>query len=225
MSSSHDSSGKPIPMGILVKPATKIDRFERPAPRRRTEGAPSGEKQIPWLWLAIGGSAAWVVLVLTVALLTRNQETAQEIANPPLPRLVAVDGPLANAAPAPKAVNAVNANDPGEAAEPMPMPMPKARLVPKQVLVNDGPPPIDIPPEEQPKQLVPVVARNRDPVAPATRVKHKDLDLKVFANCEQIGTNVLFVKEPPQAFLRAKDEKKMVFMVHLSGNLEDPGFT
>jgi len=100
-----------------------------------------------------------------------------------------------------------------------------ALLISVPFSLDDGPPPIDIPPEEQPKQLVPVVARNRAPVAPAPQVKHKDLDLKVFANCEQIGTNVLFVKEPPQAFLRAKDEKKMVFMVHLSGNLEDPGFT
>jgi hypothetical protein len=47
----------------------------------------------------------------------------------------------------------------------------------------------------------------------------------VFANCEQIGTKVLFVRNPPEAFKRAKAEKKMVFVVHLSGNLEDKEFT
>ena len=53
----------------------------------------------------------------------------------------------------------------------------------------------------------------------------KKVDLAVFADCNQIGTDVLFVKDPPDAFRRAKTQKKMVFMVHLSGNLEDKEFT
>jgi hypothetical protein len=67
----------------------------------------------------------------------------------------------------------------------------------------------------------PQAAKRIKPQQPAP----KDLDLTVFANCEDIGTNVLFVKNPPEAFKRAKAENKMVFIVHLSGNLEDPGFT
>jgi hypothetical protein len=62
------------------------------------------------------------------------------------------------------------------------------------------------------------------PVLPGA-ARNKDIDLNLFANCQQIGTDVLFVKDPPKAFLKAKDEKRMVCMVHLSGNLEDPGFT
>jgi hypothetical protein len=50
-------------------------------------------------------------------------------------------------------------------------------------------------------------------------------DNRLFADCQQIGTNVKFMRDPPEAFKRAKAEKKMVFMVHLSGNLEDKEFT
>ena len=53
----------------------------------------------------------------------------------------------------------------------------------------------------------------------------KDIDLKTFANCSNIGTDILFYKDPTEAFRVAKKENKLVFMVHLSGNLEDPGFT
>ena len=44
-------------------------------------------------------------------------------------------------------------------------------------------------------------------------------------DCAQIGTNVRFMKEPAAAFQKARAEKKMVFMVHLSGDLEDKDFT
>ena len=46
-----------------------------------------------------------------------------------------------------------------------------------------------------------------------------------FVECARIGTDVRFMKEPAEAFKRARDEKKMVFMFHLSGNLEDKEFT
>lgn len=46
-----------------------------------------------------------------------------------------------------------------------------------------------------------------------------------FVDCARIGTRVRFMKEPIDAFKRAADERKMVFMMHLSGNLEDKEFT
>ena len=52
-----------------------------------------------------------------------------------------------------------------------------------------------------------------------------ELDLNVFADCAQIGTDVRFLKNPPEAFLRARAEKKLVFVVHLAGNFEDKDFT
>jgi hypothetical protein len=53
----------------------------------------------------------------------------------------------------------------------------------------------------------------------------KPVDLNVYADCQQIGTDVLFMKNPPDAFKQARADKKMVFIVHLSGNLEDKDFT
>lgn len=228
MSSLYDSSGKPIPMGILVKNAKQPERSERPTPRRKSE---SGERQIPWLWIAGGGSAGWVIIVLVIALLTRGQERMVEQDRPlPLPR--AVDGPLAEAPLANvKVVKAIDVAP--EAAEIEPMPGPRGpRLIPKQIKPEDAPPPIDVAPAPVPED-VPLIlpapgaepAPRPVPAPVVIKPNRRDVDLKVFANCEQIGTDVLFVKDPPKAFLRAKDQKKMVFMVHLSGNLEDPGFT
>jgi hypothetical protein len=43
--------------------------------------------------------------------------------------------------------------------------------------------------------------------------------------CAGIGTRIDFEATVPAAFERARRENKMVFVVHLSGHLEDPGFT
>jgi hypothetical protein len=45
------------------------------------------------------------------------------------------------------------------------------------------------------------------------------------ANPEQIGTGIHFVKSPPEAFKKARAENKLVYVMHLSGNFEDKGFT
>jgi len=224
MSSLYDSSGKSIPVGILVKNAKQPERTERPTPRRKSE---DGEKQIPWLWIAGGGSAAWIVIVLVIAFLTRGQERTAEEERPAIVR--AVDGPMAEAAPAANVVRIVNAVDDGpdnNVAQPAQVRAPL--LNPKQVRGQEAPPPIDIPPEDfkgENAQFVPHPAPGAEPKVQKKALPRKEIDLNVFANCEQIGTDVLFVKDPPKAFVRAKEEKKLVFMVHLSGNLEDPGFT
>jgi hypothetical protein len=49
--------------------------------------------------------------------------------------------------------------------------------------------------------------------------------LDEFVECARIKTDVRFMKEPADAFKRAREEKKLVFMMHLSGNLEDVEFT
>jgi hypothetical protein len=46
-----------------------------------------------------------------------------------------------------------------------------------------------------------------------------------FVDREQIGVNVHFMKDAADAFQRGQAEKKTVFIVHLSGNLEDKEFT
>lgn len=43
--------------------------------------------------------------------------------------------------------------------------------------------------------------------------------------CQTHGTAVKFVKSPTEAMSRARREGKLVCVLHLSGNLEDDGFT
>jgi hypothetical protein len=43
--------------------------------------------------------------------------------------------------------------------------------------------------------------------------------------CQAHGTAVHFVKSPVEAFQEAANREKLVFILHLSGNIEDDGFT
>jgi hypothetical protein len=67
---------------------------------------------------------------------------------------------------------------------------------------------------------------------PVAKAKEPDDDLDFlplpkneFVDCAAIGTDVKFMKEPTEAFARARAERKLVFVMHLSGNLEDKDFT
>ena len=43
--------------------------------------------------------------------------------------------------------------------------------------------------------------------------------------CERFGTAIDFVRSPSIAYERAAREQKLVLMLHLAGQFEDPGFT
>ena len=43
--------------------------------------------------------------------------------------------------------------------------------------------------------------------------------------CGSFGTSVEFVDTPREAAKKAKQEQKLVFVLHVSGNFEDPRFT
>jgi hypothetical protein len=45
------------------------------------------------------------------------------------------------------------------------------------------------------------------------------------STCGNHGTSVEFVDTPSQAARQAKKEQKLVFVLHVSGNFEDPRFT
>lgn len=45
------------------------------------------------------------------------------------------------------------------------------------------------------------------------------------SGCATYGTAIEFVKSPSVAATRAKKEQKLVFVLHVSGNFEDPKFT
>ena len=48
---------------------------------------------------------------------------------------------------------------------------------------------------------------------------------KADGSCGSFGTSVEFVDTPSAAAQRAKKEQKLVFVLHVSGNFEDPRFT
>lgn len=48
---------------------------------------------------------------------------------------------------------------------------------------------------------------------------------KAEAACGNHGTSVEFLDSPSEAAARAKKEQKLVFVLHVSGNFEDPRFT
>lgn len=68
---------------------------------------------------------------------------------------------------------------------------------------RDDPPLVDIPP--------PVVAEKKP--------------IKIPDGCKTYDTAIHFVKNLETAQKRAKADGKLVFVLHLSGNIEDPGFT
>jgi hypothetical protein len=54
------------------------------------------------------------------------------------------------------------------------------------------------------------------PAAPADKTE---------GTCSTFGTSVEFVDSPSIAATQAKKEQKLVFVLHVSGNFEDPRFT
>lgn len=43
--------------------------------------------------------------------------------------------------------------------------------------------------------------------------------------CDTFGTSVEFVNTPSEAARLAREQQKLVFVLHVSGNFEDPRFT
>jgi len=71
------------------------------------------------------------------------------------------------------------------------------------------------------KETPPDPQGEKAPAMPAL----SDLNPSVFASCSQVSTGVNLMKDPTEAFKKAHAENKLVFMINLSGNLEDKEFT
>ena len=66
------------------------------------------------------------------------------------------------------------------------------------------------------------IARPVKPIKPVKPVAPPD---KAEGACGSHGTRIDFVDTPSQAAKIAKKEEKLVFVLHVSGNFEDPRFT
>jgi hypothetical protein len=173
-------------------------------------------RRSPWLWVVSGGSMAWALVVMTIALRAGGKESAAPPQTPEPPVQLAAASPAPIPAPPLADVQYDDGRDES-------IPLPLEPLLPRRPLplAPEEAPPLKIIPMEQPKPELPA----KPPVIAEPKRPKRDIDLTVFANCASIGTDILFVKDPPEAFRRAKQEKKLVYMMHLSGNLEDKDFT
>ncbi|MBI3822690.1 MAG: hypothetical protein HY289_08420 [Planctomycetes bacterium] len=223
-----------IPTGILVSVSGKPCKATRPVPRRKT--APPA-RRLPWGWISVGGGTlTWVLMLAILAMSIPARDRSKPQMDPPQ---VAQDQPVPK--PTTKPAAKETAQKPTTAARPttkemapkpaMKHPGKKAEipeLISEQrpvileskpkLLRQEQPTRIDITHADEKPQLAQGEQIAGTPTPPA-------VDRNIYADCEKIGTKVLFMKNPPDAFQRAKAEKKMVFMVHLSGNLEDKDCT
>jgi hypothetical protein len=198
-----------IPVGILVSVS------ESSGKPRMTKGvlAPPGQgsprRTVPWSSVLLAGSAVWTLAIALFAVLSLGAEprVADAPREKPLPKFkappVAEDGqpPKAPEAPAP-VLEEEEGPDLALELPPMPPPLPPGpKLVLRRPNVEAEPEPDAIPEE------------------PAAPVKPAQV---CAAN---LGTTIHFVKDPPDAFRQARKEKKLVFMIHLSGNFEEKEFT
>lgn len=221
------SKPKAIPTGILVSASRTVRKPERPTLKRKIV-LRKHTRQVPWLWIVTGGStaAALVILAIGMCINTKKGSPQGEPAFVAQPLAMATFSP----APAPKPIvretPVVVPKVVGALVEPI-VEAPKVARADVQVVKNDKvPAAISVSPEIVANMVTEVIKPQKPKVELIPSPSEpKILDVSPFASCEQIGTKILFMKDPPEAFKRAKAEKKLVFMMHLSGNLEDKGFT
>jgi len=63
------------------------------------------------------------------------------------------------------------------------------------------------------------------PAEPAQPTPFVEKDKAGEAVCSAHGTKVDFLDSPKEAAAKAKKDQKLVFVLHVSGNFEDPRFT
>jgi hypothetical protein len=128
-----------------------------------------------------------------------------------------VSGTIPSAAATPQSMEALSQLDPASS-ELAPLP----REVVRQA---DGPP---IVPALFSAAVVLDLAASRSALAARPDEAHQRKDAERCqgnGSCGGLGTRVAFEATAPDAFARARNEDKLVFIIHLAGNLEDPGFT
>jgi hypothetical protein len=196
-----------IPVGIFVSASDasrkRVRRLHQPVPWRPRVN------RVPWRHVLIAASAVWTLCVLTVGIL-----------------VAAAQPPAADRA----ALALVPAPVPSDEVEATPLlATPLLASLPAPVdMEEDSPLPAKIDPPRVPlAALVPAV---KPPVIP--KLPEADLGPAIpeapagpAVGGAKLGTPITFVAAPPDAFKLARQENKLVFMIHLSGNFEDKEFT
>lgn len=185
-----------------------------------------------WIALLAMGGAAWLVILAVVGGVLfkprRDDGKGVEVA-------VVADGgrPAVAEAPRPAHEKVEIVLDP-EPADliPVPVPLPPQAAAPPL----PAPPLLEVALPDKPLLEKPLPAKPPAPqaeppaaqaeVAPEAAAKPAEVAENAPApGCGKFGTRISFHLHPPQAFQIAKEDRKLVFFVHLSGNFEDKEFT
>lgn len=171
---------------------------------------PAWWRVIDWRMVLAAGVPAWLLVCgLVVWVKLSPPRPTLVITAPPVATGVAETAPMARlvaeVSPMPRAVREVA----GMPHAPAPLaPTPRAA---SERPVGDPAPVLDL--------LASVFRRFARPNPAAVAEK------PVPAGCKTHGTAVHFAKSTLDAMKQAKAKGKLVFVLHLSGNIEDPGFT
>ncbi len=219
---SEPTPSRPIAVGVLVSVSDARSRSRlkpacKPPQRKAPERCPTWQRrvalvrEVPWYAFVAVAIALWSIAFAGFACFAKMPEPL--FAQASLEPAHFAEAP-AVLEPTEDPVQVLVAETPAEASLAMPTPEPAPGPVAEPVL----------PPPEEPA-LTEVVAatapeRKPEPAFEALAVPQKP------AVCPaNLGTQITFVKDPPEAFQRAREEKKLVFLIHLSGNFEDKEFT
>lgn len=210
-----------IPMGILVSVSSKTCKLKKPTPKQK-KLSPTRMRRVPWMWILMFAYLGLVASIVGISLLPAKQHAVA-----PLIAETSLEPPAApfvqeKTMAIPIAVEAEFGPERAPVRKILGSPLrdvPVVRSYSAATALPLDPVMIEsiFTPDKEPR--VPNAAKRS---VPALR---QVLDSHIHVSCTQIGTNVLFMKDPPEAFQRAKSEKKLVFVLHLSGNFEDKGFT
>lgn len=195
---SQSRSPRSIPVGVLVS----VGKRSRRRSMSLTDYPPIAKgANVPLkIGLAFGGAMACLAVAMVVLVLRiPSADAAVPVAEMTAPALVAVQAaPERPAAGEPAAVGAAQPAPAPLGAAPAPLvaaQAPLAALLNRLVAAEPAPPP----PAQAPEPAL--------------------------TPCANLGTALSFYTNPPDAFRVARKEKKLVLMVHLSGNFEDQAFT
>jgi len=171
-------------------------------------------KLVNWPLVIGAGAAAWLLMAGVVVagwMLSRPTDAA------PDDGMVEVEKPTTIDPVPEKPVAPVKVDEKKSVADPIAQPKPKANI-----------------PDDGPKVAYKENPGERDPRLPPDIREEKPIDAPkpfdlgadpIRKKTQTCGTSIEFFGDPDLAFAQAKEDKKVVFVIHVAGNFEDSKFT
>ena len=170
-------------------------------------------KVIDWRIVLLTGIPAWLLIGGGIAIMQSKRSKPPIVVTPPAPPTVPSLIQSTEVLPAPRAVLEIVAAPHSVSFEVV--------VAPREVLAD--PARLDV---ARLASFAEKIWRSQfaTPAAPGAVAKPA-LPKGVPDGCKSYGTSLHFVKSPVEAFKQGAKEDKLVFILHLAGNIEDDGFT